>query len=659
MVNRNGQSSALGKLELSLEKASDGLEVIEIIQSLLHHYVYTKPDRARILLAKQWQLLRKHTGHLDQLEEITGQDYRLNYYLNLATLENQEYRLDRAAQPFEAALSIVEERGNISDKLEVYLAYIAYLGNQGRTEQAIDYLDRCQRMLENFPSDQFRARTACRHGYIYLLIFSYPKATLKFLEAERLLESELFDLTPQDHYYFSLTQSGLGSVYQNSGETELALQAFQRAITRCEKIGLRSRLPWHQLNLGKELMSLNQYEEAVQYFQAVVNTKANGSVNALAAAYANLGFCYHYLDSPELANEYVDRAEELYGTDDEPDRKELAKLEFMRATLLMDSAEWEKSINQLNRILTLAEVDEQTSDPDLLSLVADAYLHLSICHAKLKYYEAAYNYHCTYDSYNHRFHQQVAILRQRQFTAQFRAEEREQENRQLKLKASQLKLSALRAQMNPHFLYNALNSIQSFISGNNAATASKHLAKFAMLMRQSLEYANREYITLEEERRFLTDYLEINRHLRFEGDLTYNLSVDRELEEDVIGVPTMILQPYVENAIEHGLRGQEEGHIEVTFQQIDDDFDHLLAIVTDNGVGREKVRERQAKDATRVDHQSRGTQITESRLQLLSTADQEWVEIIDLYDRSGEASGTQVRVRIPIMEMIPRRSNLA
>ena len=657
MVDHFGQSSALGKLELSLEKAGDGLEVIEIVHSLLLHYVYTRPDRARVLLAKLHRLLERHESDLPQLEEITGRDYQLHYYLSLAMLENQEYRLDRAAAPFSTALSIVETRGDAAAQLEVYLAYIAYLGNQGLTDDAIDYLDRCQRLLEKFPSDQYCARTACRHGYIYLLIFSYPKATLKFLEAEKLLEGGTFELTPQDHYYYSLTQSGLGSVYQNSGETELALEAFQRAIERCERIGLRSRLPWHQLNLGKELMALNNYEEAVPYFQAVVDTKANGSINALAAAYANLGFCYHYLDQPTLANEYVDRAEELYSTDDEPDRKELAKLEFMRATLLMDSAEWEPSINQLNRILTLADVDDETNDPDLLSLVADAYLHLSICHAKLKYYEAAYNYHCIYDDYNYRFHQQVALLRQRQFAAQFRAEEREQENRQLRLRTSQLKLSALRAQMNPHFMFNALNSIQMFITGNNLKTATKKLAKFAMLMRQILENPDREYITLEEERRFLTDYLEVNQDLRYEGNLTFNISIDPELEEDVIGVPTMILQPYVENALEHGLRGQDEGHVEVEFRTIEDDDRHLMGIVTDNGVGREKVKERQALDESRVDHKSRGTQITESRLQLLTGEEDGNVEIIDLYDRYGEASGTQVRVKIPIVEMLPRRGS--
>ena len=119
----------------------------------------------------------------------------------------------------------------------------------------------------------------------------------------------------------------------------------------------------------------------------------------------------------------------------------------------------------------------------------------------------------------------------------------------------------------------------------------------------------------------------------------------------------MILQPYVENALEHGLRGQDEGHVEVEFRTIDDDDRHLMGIVTDNGVGREKVKERQALDESRVDHKSRGTQITESRLQLLTGEEEGMVEIIDLYDRYGQASGTQVRVKIPIVEMIHRRGS--
>ncbi|MBB4079320.1 tetratricopeptide (TPR) repeat protein/two-component sensor histidine kinase [Lewinella aquimaris] len=654
MLDRDSIPSGPEVIEGTLNSLPDGPQRIDLIDSLLGQYVYTRPRRARELLCQQQQLLTDHAAALPKLENQTGRDYHFNYHLALASLESQEYRYEQADAPFRAALDIAEERGDIADRLEIYIAYTGHLSNLGQTEEASDYLDRCYRLLESYPSDQLRARAACRHGYLYLLYFSYPKATIKFLEAETLLTGDTIELSPKDHYFYSLTQAGIGAVYQNSGESDQAVAAFEKAIDRCERFDLRARLPWHQLNLGKELVSSGEYGEALTYFQSIVGSDANGSASALAAAYANMGVCYHHLGQTDQASTYLDRAEDLYRNEKSPERVELASIGFMRATLLMDNGQWGAAIRQINLTLPAAEVNERTSDPRLLSMVADAYLYLSIAHANTGDYQAAYHHHCTYDQYNLRFHNQIDIMRQQQFAAQFRAEEREQENKQLKLKASQLKLRALRAQMNPHFLYNALNSIQSFISTNNAATASKYLAKFAMLMRQSLEYTNREYISLEEERQFLTDYLEINRHLRFEGQLTFTVTLDGELEEDIIGIPTMILQPYVENAIEHGLRGQPSGHIDVAF--LPDGEDHLLAIVTDNGIGRVKVSEVQARDPTRVHHQSRGTEITESRLQLLSDEQTNWVEITDLYHPDGEAAGTQVQVRIPFSDALPRRA---
>lgn len=632
-----------------------GPERIEYIDAQLNDYVYTQPQQARALLSEQGKLMVHYASEIPRLEARTAKDYHLNHYLQRSNLESQEYRHAAAEPPLLAALAIVEERGDIADKLEVYLAYTGHLSNLGHTEQALDYLDRCYRLLEAYPSDRLRSRAACRQGYLYLLFFSYPKATEKFLEAGALLEGGTFDLTLKDHYFYSITQSGIGTVYQNSGESEQAIAAFRRAIERCEAHDLRARLPWHQLNLGKELIAAEQYHAALSYFGAVVDSQANGATTALAAAYANVADCYHHLGRPQEAASYLDRAEELYRSEAQPDHVELASIGFMRAARLMEARDWRGSIAQLQQTLPIAGVKDTTSDPRLLSMVADAYLYLSVCYANIDDYRSAYAHHCTYDDYNLRFHNQIDLMRQQQFTAQFRAEKREQENKQLKLRASQLKNKALRAQMNPHFLYNALNSIQSFISTNDASTASKHLAKFAMLMRQSLEYSNREYISLEEERQFLTDYLEINRHLRFEGQLTYSIIVHEELEEDIIGVPTMILQPYVENAIEHGLRGQPAGHIKVTFAP--DGDDELLATVTDNGIGRARVAQMQARDPGRAGHQSRGTQITESRLQLLGTTDGDTprVTIKDLYDSAGRAAGTRVTMRIPVGDVPPRQ----
>jgi len=233
----------------------------------------------------------------------------------------------------------------------------------------------------------------------------------------------------------------------------------------------------------------------------------------------------------------------------------------------------------------------------------------------------------------------------------YEAEKTEQEAEMLRLQATSLQLKALRAQMNPHFMYNALNSIQNFITSNDGDSATKYLAKFAKLMRQSLEYSDLEYISLEKEIEFLEIYLNLNQKLRFEKNLTYQIIVGEEIEEDIMGVPTMIIQPYVENAIEHGLRTIEHGLVKVEFNLYDDD--NILAIVEDNGIGRERVRERQRKDGYHLNHRSRGTSITKQRLSVLNKSNKSgfFVRTIDLKDKDGKALGTRVEVKIPIIDL--------
>ena len=201
-------------------------------------------------------------------------------------------------------------------------------------------------------------------------------------------------------------------------------------------------------------------------------------------------------------------------------------------------------------------------------------------------------------------------------------------------------------------MYNALNSIQNFITSNDTTAAAKYLAKFAMLMRKSLEYSDLEIISLEKEIGFLEEYLFINQKLRFEDRLSYEIIVDDDIEEDILGVPTMIVQPYVENAIEHGLRPKQNGKVTVRFSLLADDA--ILCIVEDNGIGREKARQLRMQDSRYQNHRSRGTRITEQRLQILNNSkDNEFfVRTTDLReDKTGEALGTKVEIRIPVMDI--------
>lgn len=213
----------------------------------------------------------------------------------------------------------------------------------------------------------------------------------------------------------------------------------------------------------------------------------------------------------------------------------------------------------------------------------------------------------------------------------------------------ELEQKALRLQMNPHFIFNALNSIQSQIGTGNEQEARYYLAKFSRLMRQILSNSRNTTITLEEEISTLENYLLIEKFcngVRFD----YSISVDKKLEKDFILIPPMLLQPFVENAIKHGFKfpseEQRKGMIEVSFRSAGD---HLVCEVEDNGVGRKKAAENNEKSMESY-HESTALKVTNERLELLKKDNHtSRLEIIDLYSDEQQACGTLIRLTIPIM----------
>ncbi len=222
----------------------------------------------------------------------------------------------------------------------------------------------------------------------------------------------------------------------------------------------------------------------------------------------------------------------------------------------------------------------------------------------------------------------------------------EQQQQQLRLEKELLELEqkALRLQMNPHFIFNALNSIQSQIGTNNEQSARYYLAKFSRLMRQILDNSRSTSITLEEEINMLENYLLIEKFCN--GDrFDYRIQVDENIEKDYITIPPMLLQPFVENAIKHGLKQVQQGMITIAFRL---ENDLLECSVSDNGIGRRKAAELKEKSKEAY-HQSAALSITEERLKHLQLGpDFHTLEIIDLYTENGEAAGTKVVVRLPV-----------
>ena len=634
-------------LQERLAQAADDYERVRWLTALTAHYVYTEPAQARRLLDEQAALYA--TGH--------PTDTQFHYYRHLGNLENQLYHDEAALPAYERALALVDEHGDIAEKIEVYLDFVGTLVNLDQLERARALYDRSLRLLESYTSGRLQSRALCRQGFFHLHDHSYAKAIPVFMEALGLLDGQAFELNTKDHYVYTLVNSGLGTLWTRPDSEDKAADAFRNAIDRCEARGLMARLPWHQLHLGKVLLGVGDYEGAINYFTAIIDTAGNGSRGALAAAYVNLAMGYSATARPSnLIAPLLDASERLYRGMDQEYPKELFSIELERAALCLAEDDFAGAIQQLQDTLEDLEQRPDGLTAELGGIAAEICTQLASCYAGIEEFELAYYMQRRADEYLDQYVELQDVKRQERFEAQFKAEAREKERESLQLRASQLQLRALRAQMNPHFLYNALNSIQSFITTNEASTASKYLAKFAMLMRRSLEYTNREYITLEDEIQFLQDYLDINCHLRFAGKLSYDVRVLGDLEEDILGVPTMILQPYVENAIEHGLRTRPQGHISVHFAPIAGDDENIIATVTDDGIGRARVLEMQADDPTRPYHQSRGTSITRSRLELLTNDPENRVLIDDLFHPDATAAGTRVTVRIPVTDVLLRRS---
>ncbi len=213
---------------------------------------------------------------------------------------------------------------------------------------------------------------------------------------------------------------------------------------------------------------------------------------------------------------------------------------------------------------------------------------------------------------------------------------------------TQIEHRLFRSQMNPHFLFNAMNSIQSFIMNEDSLSAHSYLAKFASLMRLILDNSSEEFIPLEQEIMTLQLYLELER-LRFDNKFDFVIDIDENVDEEFVGIPPMLIQPFIENAILHGLIKKDSGGVLSVILR--EEGDRLYCCIKDNGIGREKAKELSQKHFKT--HKSRAIELTEKRLEIFQKQYSQETSITfkDLYHNDQTAAGTQVELYIPIKEI--------
>ena len=214
--------------------------------------------------------------------------------------------------------------------------------------------------------------------------------------------------------------------------------------------------------------------------------------------------------------------------------------------------------------------------------------------------------------------------------------------KQQRLANNLLALKSLRSQMNPHFIFNALNSVNSFIATNDERTANKYLSDFSHLMRSVLENSEEDFIPLKKEIELLDLYTKLE-HFRFQDKFDYSIKVDESIDVDEFQIPPMLLQPYIENAVWHGLRYKtEKGHLNIAIQP--KSKDEITITITDDGIGRE--RSKKLKTANQKKQNSKGMNNIKKRVAILNEMYKDKVDVTIGDFQDLEDTGTKVVVTL-------------
>jgi hypothetical protein len=225
---------------------------------------------------------------------------------------------------------------------------------------------------------------------------------------------------------------------------------------------------------------------------------------------------------------------------------------------------------------------------------------------------------------------------------------RQQEKEHLIRQRAEMENTALLAQMNPHFIFNCLNSIQQFVFDKDMMATNEYISSFARLIRATLNHSSRPFISVAEEVEYLTDYLSLEK-MRFKNKMDYFVEVETGLDTDDLLLPPMLLQPYVENCVRHGLRHKTngQGYVHIHFWKLGE---KLTVTIRDNGIGRKKALE--YKTGEHIEYQSKGMSLTSSRIEMINVLYKSKIEVSieDMLDGAGRPDGTRIVIEFPVFQ---------
>lgn len=504
-------------------------------------------------------------------------------------------KLAKAEQMITEALAAISNTTDTCIALDIY-AYAAFFYMDKDLKTSLQYALKAM--------DQAKATNhGWRIGYVYTVLGYWARESMLvqdeynyFNEAVQLLKIEGAD----EYYGSALTQLSLAG--KRKGLMQETLGMLYEALQIFERLGNSRQIINVHHTLGRYYRGSKQYQLAIDSYNKALDLAAKEhNTYEQAVAYSLLGQLYKDMNETGEAIRCMEQGMLLFKSSNRPTN----------------------SINMAKNLHAeyLHAGELRKAYDTLLQYTEERFKLLDENRAK-----------------------EVATLQ-----AKFDAEKKEAELRELRLQQYESELKALKAQMNPHFIFNALNSIQQVFYTGDKKQANKYMAQFSRLMRNILSASGKANISLEEDIEMLQEYLSLE-GLRFGNSFSYSINTDEEVYDYPILIPPVVIQPFVENAIKHGLlhkKGEKQLDIHC---YLNEGKTALVVDINDNGIGREASA---AIAKEKPKHESFSTSAIQKRFDMLNQYSEQGYAFsyTDLKHSDGSAAGTLVRIHFPIQTL--------
>ncbi len=584
------------------------------------------------------------------------------------------------------ALALSEKYGQLKEKYNAFsnlnLAYF----NHDTLNLSLKYSKEALSVAYQIGDSLLIARAQFELGTNYSEKGYYDMALKHLIQSLRIIES--LNRNGKYNTKIAFITNNIGSMYSRSGEDSLAMKYYKYSLSIKEKLNDSLGIANMLNNMGLLYASKKNYEKAKEYYRKALEIEKNiGDKISIAETTLNLWELFIREKKFEKAAAYYDTIENylpVMGT-----RTKIVALNNISHVWLSLNKP-DKAIGYINKAIEFAKKS------NVISLLSSSYKLLSEYYAAKSDYKNAYYYQkkssmlkdsvmnselaaqmakmqAKYET--EKKEKQIALLQKDKQLTQAEADKQramklvylvlslvilfiavfliieirnKEKRKQQALEKQNLENERrlLRTQMNPHFLFNSLNTVQGFISSNDQFKAMSFLSKFGNLLRDILENSRENTISLEKELETLTLYIELEK-LRYEDSFDYQIEIGDNIDPEQTKIPPLIIQPFVENAIKHGLGGKKSnGKLKIT---ISAENRFLKIAIIDNGIGRKKAGELSEEKSKR--HKSLGVKLTNERLKKteLATGLKTSFEIIDIIDDTGKPEGTKVIITIPYL----------